>query len=280
MTTTHPSNVPGPDEMPDVIQEQAAGYVLGDLDPAERQQFEQKLHQDPALQAIVGSLQESFSRLAQASPLQAAPAGLCDRILVAFEQSQAIATSPTIVPVQQRPQPKRLGFNAIQSALVAAGLATIGWLGLDNWQLRTALITAQKTLQASQSSSNQSASVAGVLQRPTSKLVALKSATNATNSVAGTMLFTPGKWQQVVLSLGNLPPLPPDQIYRMWLQLADGQILPCGEFLPTSSGGVFVTLRPSKLPPKGVKATGVLVTIEASTAPLTPTGETVLTGSI
>jgi anti-sigma-K factor RskA len=277
MTTIYPSDFPGFDEMPDAIQEQAAGYVLGDLDPAEQQQFEQKLSQDPALQAIVGSLQDSFGRLSQVGPLQAAPAGLCDRILAAFEQSQGSEAS-TVAPTRSRQQSR---FKLIQAAILAAGLATIGWLGFDNWQLRTALVTAEKNLQtASQSSSSQASSVAGLLQRPTSKLVALKSATNATDPIAGTMLFTPGKWQQVVLSLGNLPPLPPDQIYRMWLQLADGQVLPCGEFMPNRSGGVFVTLSPSKLPPKGVKATGVLVTIEASTAPLKPTGITVLTGSI
>jgi anti-sigma-K factor RskA len=280
MTTTHPSNVPVPDDMPDAIQAQAAGYVLGDLDPVERQQFEQKLRQDSNLQAIVGSLQDSFGRLAQTSPRQAAPAGLGDRILAAFEQSQAIETSAAVLPAQQRAQTKRPRFTAIQAALVAAGLATIGWLGLDNWQLRTALVTAQKSLQIANQSSNQSSSVAGLLQRPTSKLVALKSAPTVTDPAAGTMLFTPGKWQQVVLSLDHLPPLPPDQIYRMWLQLADGQVLPCGEFVPNNSGGIFVTLRPSKLPPKGVKATGVLVTIEMSTAPLKPTGTTVLTGRI
>jgi anti-sigma-K factor RskA len=276
MTTSHPADFPIPDDMPDAIQAQAAGYVLGDLDPVERQQFEQKLRQDPALQAIVGSLQDSFGRLAQTSPLQAAPAGLGDRILAAFEQSQALESSPS-APQHQQASPR---FTAIQAALLAAGLATIGWLGLDNWQLRTALVTAQNNLQAANQSSSQSSSVAGLLQRPTSKLVALKSASNVTDSAAGTMLFTPGKWQQVVLSLDNLPPIPPDQIYRMWLQLADGQVLPCGEFVPNSSGGIFVTLRPSKLPPKGVKAKGVLVTIEMSTAPLKPTGTTVLTGSI
>jgi hypothetical protein len=273
MTTTHPSDTPVPDE----IQEQAAGYVLGDLNPIERQQFEQKLRQDPALQAIVGALQDSFGGLAYSGPLQAAPAGLGDRIRAAFEQSQAIESSSITAPIApQNLRSNRPRFNAIQAAILAAGLATIGWLGFDNWQLRTALVTAQKNLQAV----SQPSSVAGLLQRPTSKLVALKSATNATAPIAGTVLFTPGKWQQVVLSLGNLPPLPPEQIYRMWLQLADGQILPCGEFLPNSSGGVFVTLNPSKLPPKGVKATGVLVTIEASTASLKPTGTTVLTGSI
>jgi anti-sigma-K factor RskA len=276
MTTTHPSNVPVPDDMPDAIQAQAAGYVLGDLDPVERQQFEQKLRQDSNLQAIVGSLQDSFGRLAQTSPLQAAPAGLGDRILAAFEQSQAFESSSTAPQMRQSKRSKLNTINAIQAALLAAGLATIGWLGLDNWQLRTALVTAQKNLQAV----SQPSSVAGLLQRPMSKLVALKSATNTTDPVAGTMLFTPGKWQQVIVSLGNLPPLPPDQIYRMWLQLADGQVLPCGEFVPNSIGGVFVTLSPSKLPPKGVKATGVLVTIEMSTTSLKPTGITVLTGRI
>jgi Anti-sigma-K factor rskA len=93
-------------------------------------------------------------------------------------------------------------------------------------------------------------------------------------------MFTPGKWQEVVVSLGNLPPLPPDQVYRMWLTLKNGQVLPCGEFKTTPEGTVFIRINPPKTPPTGVKATGVFVTVDAANAPLTPTGQQVMTGSI
>jgi hypothetical protein len=93
-------------------------------------------------------------------------------------------------------------------------------------------------------------------------------------------MFTPGKWQEVVVSLGNLPPLPPDQVYRMWLTLKNGQVIPCGEFKTTDQGKVFIRLNPAQNPPPGVKATGVFVTIDAANAPLTPAGQRVITGNI
>jgi Anti-sigma-K factor rskA len=118
--------------------------------------------------------------------------------------------------------------------------------------------------------------VAAILQRPTSRLVALKGEKDA----AGTLLFTPGKWQEVVVSLGNLPPLPPDQIYRMWLTLANGNTIACGEFNTNAEGSVFVKLTPPELPPKGVKATGIYVTVDGVNAPLNPGGDRVMSGAI
>ncbi len=129
---------------------------------------------------------------------------------------------------------------------IPQGLPSIGWgkilaglaillallLGADNFRLRQALSFAQQT---------EGDRVAAILQRPNSRLVALKG-----KKAAGTLLFTPGKWQEVVVSLGNLPPLPPDQVYRMWLTLANGQTLPCGDFKTDAKGSVFVKLTPPK----------------------------------
>ncbi|MCU0565597.1 MAG: anti-sigma factor, partial [Oculatellaceae cyanobacterium Prado106] len=158
-------------------------------------------------------------------------------------------------------------------AKIIAGIAALGaiLLGADNFRLRQALSVAQNP------PDQQGDRVAAILQRPNSRLVALK---GEANQAAGTLLFTPGQWQEVVVSLGNLPPLPPEQIYRMWLTLANGQTIACGEFNTNAAGSVFVKLNPPETPPKGVKATGIYVTIDGANSPLNPEGDRVMSGSI
>jgi hypothetical protein len=119
--------------------------------------------------------------------------------------------------------------------------------------------------------------VASILKQPNSRLISLKS---KESKAAGTLLFTPGRWKEVIVSLGNLPPLPPDQIYRMWLSLDNGEILYCGEFNTDSEGSVFVRFTPPKTPPKGIKATELFVTLDAREAPLRPSEQRVMEGNI
>jgi hypothetical protein len=192
------------------------------------------------------------------------PLRLRDKILKA--NALANATPDPVEPVRRSPS---IGWGKIIAGL-AMLLALL--LGADNFRLRQALSFAQQT----ETAPTETARVAAILQRPNSRLVALKGEQDA----AGTILFTPGKWQEVVVSLGNLPPLPPDQIYRMWLTLANGQTIPCGEFNTDTKGSVFVKLTPPQTPPKGVKATGIYVTVDGINTPLNPGGDRVMSGSI
>lgn len=249
----------------------AAGYVLGDLEPNEQQAFEQQLSQNPALVAEVESLRASLRLLPQGLPPLTPPPQLRDQVLAAFALEYPESAAETVAPIQ----PRR-GFSWSWGAALLAGLAAL-WLGLDNLRLRDNLRFAQQP-------SGETEAVATLLQRPNTKLVPIKStgsgSTAAGNAAAGTLLFTPGKWQQVIVSLGNLPPLPPDQVYRMWLTLQNGQTLPCGEFNTNAAGSVFIKINPTQTPPKGVKATGVFVTVDAANAPMQPRGERVMSGSI
>jgi anti-sigma-K factor RskA len=253
-----------------------AGYVLGDLEPEEMARVEQRLATDAALSAEAHALQVSLWSTPQGMPMMTPPPQLRDKILTANALAQATAT-PTTAPVEpvlraasQIPQ----GSPSMGWGKIIAGLATLLalLLGADNFRLRQALSFAQQP----ETAPTKPDSVAAILQRPNSRLVALKGEKDA----AGTILFTPGKWQEVVVSLGNLPPLPPDQIYRMWLTLANDQTIACGEFNTDAEGSVFVKLTPPKTPPKGVKATGIYVTVDGVNTPLNPEGDRVMSGSI
>jgi anti-sigma factor RsiW len=259
-----------------------AGYVLGDLEPDEMAQVERRMAEDAELLAEINAMQVSLWVMPQGIPVMTPPPGLRDRILAAEAVNDTVVAAtgiPAVTPIGIPAEtPERTSVRmepVLQSpsfpwAKVLAGLALLSalLLGADNFRLRSALSVAQRA---------ETDRVAAILQRPNSRLVALKS---AQGNAAGTLLFTPGKWQEVVVSLGNLPPLPPDQIYRMWLTLANGQTIPCGEFNTNAEGAVFVKLNPPETPPKGVKATGIYVTVDGVNAPLNPAGDRVMTGSI
>jgi hypothetical protein len=230
------------------------GYVLGDLTAEEIEQLEQLVADSPDLLKEIYALQVSFALLPQGLPVVEPPPSL----------RQAIVSAPEL---QQLPQPSR---STRRLLTLLAGLLTLATLALtlDNLRLRQQLQVAQNA---------QIDRVASILQQPNSRLISLNS---KDSKASGTLLFTPGRWQEVIISLGNLPPLPPEQIYRMWLSLENGEILYCGEFNTDSGGSVFVRFTPPKTPPKGVKATRLFVTINAHEAPLTPSGERVMEGTI
>jgi Anti-sigma-K factor rskA len=259
--------------MPSSISEDeqilAAGYVLGDLSTSESLEFESALATNPALKAEVEALQIAFNLLPQDLPQVIPPPPLKAKLLDAFTAESnsdlMLNSTPVAVPNPSTETTRKLPWSKVFAGI---GLLIGGLLLVDNFRLRQELQLAQQVdLQ----------DLATVIQQPKSRLVALS---NRENKAVGNILFTPGKWQKVIVSAQNLPPLPVDRVYRMWLELNNGQILPCGEFTTDASGNVFVKLNAKQNPPTGVKAKGVFVTIDRPDAPLQPTGERVIQGTI
>jgi hypothetical protein len=244
-------------------QDLASGYVLGDLSVEETLQFELLMQKNTVLQQEVNALQATLALTSQALPMVKPPTRLREQIL-------ATALNPELSPQQtvKSSLPQRVGITW-SKMLAGLGIFTTLLLGAYNIQLRQSLSVA---LQKGDTNTT-----AEILQRPNSRLVALK---GQGNTAAGTLLFTPGKWQEVVVSLRNLPPLPPDQVYRMWLTLSDGNILPCGSFNTNVRGSVFIKLNPPQSPSKGNKAVGIFVTTAPVSAPLAPEGTRIMTGNI
>ncbi|MBE9098085.1 anti-sigma factor domain-containing protein [Vacuolonema iberomarrocanum] len=241
-------------------QELATGYVLGDLTTEEVTRLEALLTENPALIQEIHALQTSYALMPQALDLVEAPASLQEKIV----PTPAVATpSVATAPPQRRSRRSRLAW-------ILTGLGAIATLLLltDNLRLRSQLRLAQG------GSPDQ---VANILRQPNSRLISL---TGSDSDAAGTLLFTPGNWQEVIVSLGDLPPLPPDEVYHMWLQLENGDVIYCGEFQTGEDGSVFVRLTPLESPPEGVRATELYVTVDADEAAPDPTGERIMEGVI
>jgi anti-sigma-K factor RskA len=244
-------------------QDLAAGYVLGDLSVEEALQLELQMQKNAVLRTEVNALQTSLALTSQALPTVKPPARLRDRILATELTSELSPQQTATASLLQQ-------VGMTWSKMIAGlGIFTTLLLGAYSFQLRQSLSVALQR--------NDTSTTAEILQRPNSRLVALK---GEGNTAAGTLLFTPGEWKEVVVSLGNLPPLPPDQVYRMWLTLSDGNVLPCGSFNTDVRGSVFIKLNPPQSPSKGNKAVGIFVTTAPVSAPLAPEGTRIMTGNI
>lgn len=246
-----------------------AGYILGDLDVEESQELERLLLGNLAAQEELQAMQTCFQLLPHALAKEFPPDRLQDRVM----EASGVSASPLTLPssIERFPMERSFWRRNVWSLLMfGATILTALFLGVENVGLRQRLSLAQQDREAQR--------VAAILQKPTSRLVALKGEGNKT--AAGTLLFTPGQWKEVIVSLGNLPPLPPEQVYRMWLSLENNQTLLCGEFNTNTEGSVFVRLTPAITPPKGVKATGIFVTIDGMSSSPKPTGQRVIAGTI
>ena len=239
------NNRPLPDEKIMLL----SGYVLDDLTSEEREQVEQLALDNPDILQELQALQASFELMPQGVPQVSPPAHLRQQIVASAD------------PVAIR-QPTSFRWKILAGVVAISTMA----LATDNLRLRNQI--AQRANQER---------VASILQQPNSRLISLMGNESA---AAGTLLFTPGNWQEVIVSLGDLPPLPPEEIYRMWLTLENGTVIYCGEFNTESDGSVFVRFTPAEPPPQGVKATPLLVTIDGSQTKPDPSRTPVMTGEI
>jgi Anti-sigma-K factor rskA len=248
----------------------AAGYVLGNLDALEDREFESALSTNPDLWAEVYALQHAFNNVPQGLPQVDPPSALKAKIIESFSASSSTSIKAVhlsqLTVTEAIPTPrKKFAWGKVVAGM---GILIGGLLSFDNFNLRQELQLAQQVNQQE---------LASILSQPKSRLLSLS---DREDRVVGKVLFTPGNWQQVIVSAKNLPPLPVDRVYRMWLELANGQVIPCGEFKTSHRGSIFVKLNAKQKPPAGVKAKGVFVTIDRTIDPLEPTGPKVIQGTI
>ncbi len=180
-----------------------AGYVLGDLDPDEAAEFEQLLQEHPTIADEVTQLQAALE-LSYGLPDLDPPSHLRSAILNAqVDQIQPIRQTEAI---DIAPAPDRAIKTLRRSpvfwsrALNLAAAALIVVLGVNNYRLR-------QTLQASQTET----------QRLTALNYSLKS-TEPTNPASATVVINPNSLE-AVLTVKDLPPLPPGKVYVLWTLL-------------------------------------------------------------
>lgn len=226
-----------------------AGYALGDLDSAEREQLAALLAKDPALHARLDEFRTTLQLLPLALPTTEGPPQRLRKQLL--ESSHGAAVKPG------NPFPKRERLVPLLLGLVLLVF------GLQLHQTREQLARINRRLMS-----------VGTINT----LTALKAAPRQLHLVAmaegmpasGDVLVT-GNGSHNVLMLNQLPPPPSGHVYRLWANV-DGRRVGCVSFLPTEQGhvGMLIPTTPTSL------ASSLSVSIEPDPRGSAPKGPTVL----
>jgi anti-sigma-K factor RskA len=239
----------------DELKANAAGYVLGSLDPGERQAFEAHLAGCAECAAEVASLRPVVSALATAVP-QVTPRGeLRDRVLASA--GAGLKTSrPTVI--RDRPSSALLWLPLAAAIVLAIGAAVYA-------------VRLQRQMGDLQTRFDQAQATTAVLAAPDLARIDLQGQAVAPDARARALW---SRSRGLVFTAANLPPAPAGKAYQVWVVTAQAPIS-AGLLTTDQSGGgsqYYVT------PPDIAPPVAVAVTLEPSGGVPAPTGERYLIG--
>jgi anti-sigma-K factor RskA len=253
-------------------------YAMDALDSAQRTAIEQHVETCASCRRELESLRGDMALLALTTAGPHPPQRSRDRLLQAIAAERSAVERPAAVPAR----------TAVSSG---------GWFGRLGW-IAAALILAAGALVLNDTREKNSA-----LQHEIAGLQATTAAQDAElqrvrdNFAA----FTGAGAQQVTLVVSkerpqpqgkaiyvessgkllfianNLPAIPDDKAYELWLLASDGKVLPAGVFRPDAKGSGVVVNPPLAA---GISAKGFAITVEPKAGSLVATTKPMMVGLI
>jgi anti-sigma-K factor RskA len=186
---------------------------------------------------------------------------------------EAVAREPR-VPRLVQTQPRRSWWGALGWAATAAVILFASSLWRENQSLKGTLASA-----ASQSAHNareleELRRIAAPILAPEAQHVTLVSAKTPPQP-QGKAFYLRNRSSLVFLA-NNMPPLPPQKAYELWLIPTSGSPIPAGTFKPDAHGSASVVNPPL---PAGVEAKAFAITVENESGATTPTMPIVMMGA-
>lgn len=228
------------------VKAQAAPYVLGGLEPDEKDAFEAHMATCAECTAEVQSLRSAAATLAYAVPQRTPSPELRERVLGSFERSQAPVAAARPVRSHSR-----------NWWPLAASLILVAAVGAYAVRLQMRVGDLQSSV--------------AVLAAPDLVRIDLAGQPTAPAS-SGRALWS--RARGMVFATSNLPAAPSGKVYQVWVVTA-GAPISAGLVVPDPAGGgmtYFYT------PPDIPAPTAVAVTLEPAGGVPAPTGEFYLVG--
>lgn len=254
------------------IEEMFDEYALGVLEGEEKRSFESHVKGCPECSHKLGEARARVALLAlsapQAHPSPAAKERLMDRVR---------AYRPLASPARLRAPFWGWGVPLLAAAVIVLAIATVLLVRrnhemeqrLKDLQGQVVLIQKRETAEMARART-----VLEILTSPRTLKVSLVAAP-AHPVPQGKAFYNPQKG--LLFYAANLPRLPSDRTYQLWLVPAQGKPISAGIF-ETDEHGNGEVLLPS-LPP-GITAKAFAVTVEPSGGEPQPTGKKVLIGAV
>jgi len=242
-------------------------YALGALPAEDRARIEAHLATCAACRLELEQLRGDTALLALSTAGPRPPQRSRQRLL------DAVAREPR-VPRLAQTQPRRSWWGALGWAATAAVIIFALSLWRENSALKAALSSA-----ASQSAHNardleELRRIAAPIIAPEAQHVTLVSAKTPPQP-QGKAFYLRNRSSLVFLA-NNMPPLPPQKAYELWLIPTSGAPIPAGTFKPDAHGSASVVNPPL---PAGVEAKAFAITVENESGATTPTMPIVMMGA-
>jgi anti-sigma-K factor RskA len=239
------------------LKANAAGYVLGSLDPEERRAFESHLAECAECAEEVASLRPVVGALATAVPQVTPRAELRERILSAAGAGAGLKSRPDTI--HDRKSPAALIWLPLAAAIIIA-------VGASVYAVRL-----QRQIGELQARFEQAQATTAVLAAPDLARIDLQGQPVARDARARALW---SRSRGLVFTAANLPPAPAGKAYQVWVVTAQAPIS-AGLLTPDSSGvGTQYYMTPADIAPP----IAVAVTLEPSGGVPAPTGERYLVG--
>ncbi len=241
------------------LQDLAAAYAIGALEPEEARAFERELDARPELQRAVRDFREVAALLAEGAAGPAPRAELKAKVL-----ARARAQGGVVVPIR----PRRVFPVWLALAAGIGGLAAAGMLSLQVTGLREQLegvIAHRDRLQQR----------VDLALADSVRLFEVR-ATDSTSRAAAQLFWNYGR-RSWMFHAFNLPRLPGDRTYQLWFVTADGRKISAGLLDPDAEGHAILIV---SVPTEARTTTVAAVTSEPAGGSPQPTGSIVLAGNV
>jgi anti-sigma-K factor RskA len=242
-------------------------FALGTMEGEERRALEAHLESCPECARKVEEARGRVAMLTLAAPPESVPSRTRARLLrrVRGEEEKPVGG------------PTRPLWGWLAPVLTMASLVLAAWSGIitrENRDLRHKLSILEEDARRLQTEAVRERTVRDLLTAPDTLQVALASGT-ARPVPGGKAFYHPQKG--LLFYAANLPALPPNQTYQLWLVPKQGNPISAGLFHVDAHGNGQVVLPDL---PRGVAAAAFAVTIEPGSGMPQPTGPKVLIGTV
>ncbi|MEM6426712.1 MAG: anti-sigma factor [Cyanobacteria bacterium P01_C01_bin.73] len=230
-------------DWPEEWQDLIAGAALDQLDPDDKLRLEQLLSEYPALREELTLQQTLLDYLPETLDPQTPDSALEETLI------RAVGSTPHLnweAPVAQ-PRRAASGQNLWRWGTAIGGaiaLLALLLLGRQNLRLQSQLVqhqqkleTAKATIDQLEDTLRQTQTVFATLRRPGAVVHSLEGVGELNDAAA--RLITAPEYAEVALVSSTLPPLDPNQTYRLWASI-DGsdELTYCGQFNMNDTGAV------------------------------------------
>lgn len=241
-------------------------YALGALQGEERLAVERHLDQCSACRTELERLRGDAALLAFSASGARPPSRSRERLM------SAIAKEPR--RAQIRPAKRSAWRNGLGWAAAAAAVVVAFWLVRQNNDLQRRLADAQSNLKRQQQQLLEAKQLIATLTSTDAERYVLV-AGKTPPQPQGRAIYAASSGTLVFLA-SNMPALPPQKVYELWLIPAHGAPIAAGVFKPNPQGSAAV-VRPAL--PAGIEAKTFAITAEPEAGSAAPTSQPIMVGT-